>query len=180
MFHNPRSLTSNLYLDDLEYERFRMTLFRNRSTEIRNVLALELLIETGPRASELLNLTTDSINIGTRSILIQGLKGSDSRDVPLKGALFNRLLSYSKSLNRGAKLFPFKYHRLRYLWVEYRPCDKKLHALRHTFARRAYIKTLDIRLVQHLLGHRSVLNTEIYTRVKFSPDEIRGVLLKAG
>jgi integrase/recombinase XerD len=41
------------------------------------------------------------------------------------------------------------------------------HDLRSTFATEVFNKTLDIRLVQELLGHASVSTTELYTLVDF-------------
>lgn len=44
-------------------------------------------------------------------------------------------------------------------------CDDTLHALRHRVGTVTYEQTRDIRLVQDLLGHRSINTTAIYTRV---------------
>jgi integrase/recombinase XerD len=41
---------------------------------------------------------------------------------------------------------------------------KKFHSLRHTFAVRKYLETRDIYEVSRLLGHTSVIVTEIYTK----------------
>ena len=44
------------------------------------------------------------------------------------------------------------------------PNGRSLHSLRHTFALREYARTRDIYYVKGLLGHSSVVVTEIYTR----------------
>ena len=45
-----------------------------------------------------------------------------------------------------------------------------VHTLRHTFATMMYQETHDIRLVQELLGHKSIVSTQIYTHFD---DEIK-------
>ena len=42
--------------------------------------------------------------------------------------------------------------------------DHKFHDLRHTFGVRTWLQTGDIHLVAHLIGHKSVLTTQIYAR----------------
>lgn len=46
----------------------------------------------------------------------------------------------------------------------FRPNGRSLHSLRHTFALREYYRTKDIYIVKGLLGHSSVVVTEITMR----------------
>lgn len=53
-----------------------------------------------------------------------------------------------------------------------------MHTLRHRFATRVYRGCRNIRAVQMLLGHASVMTTQLYTAV--SEDEVRAALMSAG
>ena len=53
-----------------------------------------------------------------------------------------------------------------------------MHTLRHRFATRVYRGSRNIRAVQLLLGHASVMTTQRYTAV--SEDEVRAALMSAG
>jgi integrase len=57
------------------------------------------------------------------------------------------------------------------------PGDWTAHTLRHRFASRAYRGSRNLRAVQRLLGHESVLSTERYTAV--DDDEIRAAAASA-
>ena len=57
------------------------------------------------------------------------------------------------------------------------PGDWTAHTLRHRFATRAYRGSHDLRAVQRLLGHESVLSTERYTAV--GDDEVRAAAARA-
>jgi len=52
-----------------------------------------------------------------------------------------------------------------------------MHALRHTFASRAYRGTRNLRAVQMLLGHASIATTETYCAV--NDDEVRATAMAA-
>ena len=39
------------------------------------------------------------------------------------------------------------------------------HTLRHTFATMMYKKTQDILLVKELLGHKTIISTQVYTHI---------------
>ena len=75
------------------------------------------------------------------------------------------------------RIFPISYIRFHQIWDKYRPCHKKLHSLRHTFAIRLYKKTKDIRLVQFALGHRNIANTMIYADYVYSQEELKKLIL---
>lgn len=140
----------------------------------RDSLMLSLLLFTGCRSGELLNLRKRDLNASECSVLIKGTKGSTNREIPLPRAFYARLEGYSEGRDR---LFPISYNRLRDIWMFYRPVKKKLHSLRHTFAIELYRKTLDIRLVQRALGHRNIETTMIYQDYQYGIDELRKALV---
>lgn len=55
-------------------------------------------------------------------------------------------------------------------------CGFTTHSLRHTYATIMYQQTKDILLVQKLLGHDSILTTQIYLRVY--PERVREAVNK--
>lgn len=160
------------FLSPAEFKTLSETLERNKITDERNCTLIWLLLATGGRAMEILNLSPASLNHEARTVFIKGLKNSKDREIPLKPWLFNRLAKI-----QGEKLFPISYSRLKQIWDHYRPVRKKLHATRHTFAIQLYRKTKDIRLVQTALGHRSISNTMVYADYDYSQKELRKLIL---
>jgi len=169
------SINSTKFLHDPELNHLRVTLCRNKDSDFRNTILLQMALETGARASELLALKKSDINYTDRTILIYGLKGSHDRELPLRLELFNRLKRLV-SETEGESVFPIGYHRLRDIWNFYRPGRKPFHSLRHTFAIKLYSKHRDLRLVQVALGHRNITNTMVYADYIFSKQELRKIL----
>lgn len=170
------ALNKNKYLLPQEMVQLEALLQKSLNTDLRNALVLFLCLKTGARAQEVLNICKTDLNLFDETILIRGLKGSNDREIPLQSRFFRLLISYAESISSD-RLFPISYNRLRQIWDQYRPCNKKLHALRHTFAIQLYKKTKDIRLVQVALGHRNVMNTMIYADYVYSQQELRRLIL---
>lgn len=162
-------LTSDKYLDQDEVIELIQSL---SLIKVRDRLLIELALYSGARESELLSIDSTDLNKKKRSVFIkQPLKGSNQREIPLPDEFFSRLLNYSLT-NQGL-LFPISDSRVRQIWMSIRPVKKKFHSLRHTFGRRIYSLTKDIRRVQVLLGHKSIASTGIYTEVDYEVDENR-------
>lgn len=173
---NRYALNKNKYLLDPEVERLEYILETFKHKDTRNCTLLWLLLKTGARAQEILNLRIDDLNTYEEAVFIRGLKGSNDREIPLPGWLFKRLMKESENAVDKV-LFPVTYNRLRQIWELYRPVHKKLHSLRHTFAIRLYRKTKDLRLVQVALGHRNITNTMVYADYVYSQQELRKLIL---
>ena len=177
MSKSPRyALNKNKYLLDPEVDHLLRNLRPIDPQEERNSVLLELALRTGARAQELLAVRVADLNPYDRSLFIHGIKGSNDRELPLPPRLFERVHTLAQ-LAESAEIFPIGYHRLRQIWDWYRPCPKKFHALRHTFAIRLYRKTKDLRLVQVALGHRNITNTMIYADYVYSQQELRKLIL---
>ena len=172
----PYAMNKNKYLLDPEFERLEILLKRYIIKDRRNCLLLYLAMHTGARAQEILNLKKEDLNVYDQSVFIHGIKGSNDREIPLPEWLFDYLELYSKDVE-GDILFNITYHRLRQIWEEYRPVQKKFHCLRHTFAIRLYKKVKDLRLLQIALGHRNISNTMIYADFVYSQNEMRKLIL---
>lgn len=170
------AINKNKYLLDPEVDRLHYILDSFKDKDARNCTLLWLLLHTGARAQEALNIRPEDLNTYDESVFIRGIKGSNDRELPLPSWLFLRL-TQELSRAQDQALFPITYNRLRQIWDLYRPIHKKLHALRHTFAIRLYKKTKDLRLVQVALGHRNITNTMIYADYAYTQEELRKLIL---
>lgn len=164
-------ITPDKYLQTNELEQLHRIIKR---TSERDAVLLLVSLATGARRQELLNVTTADLIDAEAAIFIRGLKGSYSRTIPLQPELYQRL----KALSSGkAKPFDISVRRFNQIWESHRPVKKNLHSLRHTFAIELYKRCKDIRLVQVALGHKSIANTEIYTRLVITSENLRKALL---
>lgn len=168
------SLNKNKYLLDDEFERLMGLLKTYLKDDRRNCVLLLLALQTGARATEILNIKTADIDHENKTVLIKGIKGSNDREIPLYPYVFNELVKLEA---KNDLVFPISYNRLRQIWQHYRPTHKKFHCLRHTFAIRLYKKTKDIRLVQVALGHRNITNTMVYAEYVYTQQELKRLIL---
>lgn len=160
----------------MEHEHLRNLLMKNMDKDHRNVVLILLALNTGGRASEILNLTKSDISPESRSVFIRGLKNSRDRELPLPEWLFLHLGFLTESLKPQDKIFPIALRTLQGIWHQYRPARKGFKSLRHTFAIRLYQRTKDIRLTQMALGHRSINNTMVYCDYLYSVQELQRIL----
>lgn len=148
----------------------------------RNLALLTVLYSSGMRISELESLTVDQFYTKVDSLRIIG-KGNKERIVPLNDYTNNIVNDYivlerdnllkgndSNWLwinNQGTKLSA---RGIRYI-LEKIVNDSALlikvspHTLRHSFASHLLNAGMDIRMVQELLGHESLVTTEVYTHL---------------
>lgn len=133
--------------------------------------ALMLLMVLGCRASELLGMIHSDWSSDDKKhyFKITGLKGSRDRELPTNKRLtpyFNQLKldlkAYFDVKGDNEALFPWSYSNLQRVWYMYRPVQKKMHSLRHTRAIEVYKKSKDIHLVKFILGHKTLLSTQVY------------------
>lgn len=174
---------SVLYIEQIE------TLFKeNRKREdyfaIRDEAIIELLYYTGIRASELVSLDIQDINLNNRNLRVIG-KGNKERIVPFSEECKNTLSNYirndrKKFLNKNVLNSPSlflndKGQRLTTRGLEYilKEIEEKSgvflslhpHIFRHSFATHLLEGGADLRIIQELLGHESINATQVYTHV---------------
>ena len=170
-------LNKNKYLLDPEVERLEEIIGWTKPKPSRDALLIGLGLRCGARATELLGIRSGDLNPYDQTVFVRGIKGSNDRELPLESRFFERLAVIAEGLQPNDPVFDIGYHRLRQIWTWHRPCPKKFHSLRHTFAIRLYRKTKDLRLVQVALGHRSITNTMIYADYVYSQQELRKLIL---
>lgn len=139
----------------------------DNTTPLKTKCMIALMMETGIRLQELLDLDTKDFMSQQRSIRIMG-KGGKERTV-YYGAWSKTLLNMYVGHRKG-RLFDDEQREVRHAVYE---CLSKYtqarqlspHAIRHTFASTMLQNGADIKSIQSLLGHESVKTTEIYAHV---------------
>ena len=176
-----RTLPSVLSVEEIEAMINAVDLTKQEGQ--RNKAILETLYSCGLRVSELVNLKLSQINFRTGYIKIEG-KGNKERIVPLGAKAKDEIRCYlkkdrdrmkkargfedilflnkmGKSLSRVMIFNIIKETALR------AGLNKVVspHTFRHSFASHLVNGGADIRTVQDMLGHESILTTEIYTHL---------------
>jgi len=149
---------------------------------IRDTAMLELMYATGLRVSELISLTTNSINWQVGYLVVQG-KGSKDRIVPVGKVAYEKVKGYFNEVRpkylRGTHtnvLFLTKtgqgmtrqgFWKLVRKYALKAGLQKKVHphTFRHSFASHLLEGGADLRSVQMMLGHADISTTQIYTHV---------------
>ena len=147
---------------------------------LRDRAILTLLYGCGLRISEALSLNIGDINEKSETLRIKG-KGNKERIVPLLPIIWKNIdlylqkcpykLSVGEPLFLGARgeritarVVQRQVKKLRlYLGL---PDTFTPHALRHSFATQLLEQGTDLRSLQELLGHSSLMTTQRYTEVK--------------
>jgi site-specific recombinase XerD len=138
---------------------------------------LAVLAHTGLRASELLDLQFQDLDLTTHRLIVRQGKGQRDRIVYLSELARQAIDRYLAGTSRSpaAPLWtrpngqPFSYSWLR---AHVAACglaagiaDLTAHRLRHTLATRLLNAGMDITRIQKLLGHEHITTTQIYARV---------------
>ncbi len=148
---------------------------------LRNSIVIELLFNTGARVSEIAGLQIQNINFDSGGILIKG-KGRKERIVHICNhepiALLKKYYSLFKDkiaatggyflVNRfSKKLSDQSIRSIVKKLVAKTTISRRItpHVFRHSFATLLLEKDVDIRYIQHLLGHSSIMTTQLYTHV---------------
>jgi site-specific recombinase XerD len=146
----------------------------------RDRAIFELLYATGIRCSELAQITAADILSAQKSIRIFG-KGKKERIV-LYGSKAAKSMELYLTYERRQILFPDESFfltnkgkpiccsHIRDIIIMFRkflPIQRPLtpHKIRHSFATHLLQKGMDLRMIQELLGHKTLTSTEIYTHV---------------
>ncbi|WP_334143927.1 site-specific tyrosine recombinase XerD [Corynebacterium nuruki] len=162
--------------------------------DLRDRALVELLYSTGARVSEALDLDVDDIRQdedapGEAMILVHG-KGGKERLVPVGGPALAAVEAYRRRARptlvrhstggtpalfvnqRGGRMSRQSAFNVVAAAGERAGLGKiSPHSLRHSFATHMITGGADVRVVQELLGHSSVVTTQIYTKV--SPELLR-------
>ena len=158
------------------------TAYQSRSA-LRNTAVLELLFVTGIRVSELCSLGEGDIDLVNMSVRVLG-KGSKERVIQIGNPQVLQILKRyqavdSKAISESGFFFVNRNNRrlseqsVRFMinkYVEQQGISLHItpHMFRHSFATLLLEEDVDIRYIQQLLGHSSIVTTQIYTHVASS------------
>ena len=148
----------------------------------RNKAMLETLYSCGLRVSELVNLELSNLYFNDEFIRVIG-KGNKERLVPIGGKAIKAIQLYlsvrtTQRINREFENIVFLNRRGNQLtramvFTIIKQLAKAIglkknispHSFRHSFATHLISNGADLRAVQQMLGHESILTTEIYTHL---------------
>ncbi|MDY0348243.1 MAG: site-specific tyrosine recombinase XerD [Tenuifilaceae bacterium] len=176
-----RKLPEVLSIDEID--EMQSTFDLSKPEGQRNKAILETLYSCGLRVSELINLRLTDLHFDEDFIKVLG-KGSKERLVPIGGKAVKEIRLYMPDRNslpkidkssenilflnrRGKKLT----REMIFTIVKNSAIDAGIkkavspHTFRHSFATHLVEGGADIRIVQEMLGHESILTTEIYTHL---------------
>lgn len=155
----------------------------SRKESLRDIVVIELLFATGGRVSEVAKLAVKDVDLNNGDILIKG-KGSKERIVQVcNEETLSVLKTYSIEwnlhenrdghflINRlGNKLSEQSIRNLVTAISKKAGIPKHItpHVFRHSFATHLLERDVDIKYIQSLLGHSSIMTTQIYTHVSKS------------
>ena len=196
---NPFKLVSSMkgekklpeYFKYNEYVELVNSIDTTTNLGIRNRCIFEVLLATGCRCSELVNIKLDDIDLNNNEIKVLG-KGKKYRIVYFGSYAKESINNY---LNVRSELL--KHKTSEYLFINHignkittrgiRDVIDKIilksslnlkitpHTFRHSFATMMLNEGCDLKSVQELLGHVSLSTTSIYTHI--SNEELRRVYL---
>lgn len=149
--------------------------------KVRNTAVVELLFATGARVSEISGLKVDYMDLISGQIRLRG-KGNKERIIQVCNRETQQVLKeyhrlFKKQIVKGGGYFFINRLGNRLSEQSIRFLVKRVaqqvkvgrtitpHAFRHSFATLLLEEDVDIKYIQHLLGHSSIMTTQIYTHV---------------
>jgi site-specific recombinase XerD len=138
-----------------------------------------LMYSCGLRISEALNLKVTDIDSKRMVVIVRSGKGNKDRHIPLPRRTLELLREYWREHRPTTWLFttldgrPMADHSVRYFLKKARKdagIRKRIscHTLRHSYATNLMAKGADVRVIQVLLGHRSLKTTTLYLHMTSS------------
>jgi len=176
-----QTIPTYLSVDDM----FRLldTIETDTLLGLRNRAIFETLYSCGIRVSEIAALNVRDVDRGRSTVRVLG-KGNKERIVPIGQTAIRAIEAYRDGLSgeakegsdkqralflnrNGGRLTPRSMARIldRLAMKSGLPVPVSPHALRHTFATHMLDAGADLRVVQELLGHKSLSTTQKYTHV---------------
>jgi integrase/recombinase XerD len=158
---------------------------RNR----KHYCLIALTYASGLRLGEVISLKPCDIDSNRMQLKVRGGKGYKDRYTLLPQQLLEKLREYFKSYRPVTYLFEGQIPGVPYSATSARCILKKamkkagiikhacFHTLRHSFATHLLEQGTNVRIIQELLGHRSLKTTTVYLHIsKLTPAQIKSPL----
>lgn len=156
-------------------------------TDIRDALVVDMLYQTGMRASELIALTNARVDMSRAELRVLGKRGKE-RSVPFGPRLAQAITNYCNARRTqvgtaaddaqapffvrpaGQPMYYVLVNKIVHAALDGRvQCSRRSpHVLRHSFATDMLNSGAGLTAVQQLLGHASLETTQIYTHITYS------------
>ena len=156
----------------------------------RNRMLLRLMLDTGLRLSEAINLRWRDIDLNSGKVMVRQGKGAKDRTLWTGEDNLAALVAWRErqlaecsgapenvfTTKAGGALAPRYVQRMVKRYAAKAGIEKDVHphTLRHSFATDLYRETTNLRLTQKALGHASVSTTQVYTHIV--DEELEGAL----
>ena len=190
-FNPPKSLPNVIAMQTIEQRLLKMHQRRRRLSRsqrssfayfaiVRDVTVVELLFATGVRVAELSHLRPADLDLRNGNVHVHG-KGNRDRQIPICQSETVKLLrSYFRLRERRFVDCPFLFvnrlgerfseQSIRFMLSKHANLagisDRIMpHMFRHSLATMLLENGVDTRVIQTILGHSSILTTQIYTSV---------------
>ena len=153
---------------------------------LRDRAILETLYSAGLRVSELVGMNYEDVDLDEGYVRVRG-KGRRERLAPLGSHAVRAIKRWSAASSRlkfkkkrdpqavflnkfGSRITTRSIGRMLEKYLKLTGLDQRTspHTLRHSFATHLLERGADIRSVQELLGHKSLVTTQIYTHLSTS------------
>ena len=159
----------------------------------RDKIIVELLYNTGIRQNELINLKISNIDFANQKLKVLG-KRNKERIIPITYQLTTSIKKYINIrteiqnienedilliTKKGKQTYPSLVYTLinHYLSMVTKKAKKSPHVIRHTFATHLLESGSDLNSIKELLGHSSVIATQVYTHVSLG--KLKNIINKA-
>lgn len=161
------------YLSKDEEYRLRESLSQFDLKHLTTIVILA--INTGMRKGEILSLKWSDINLENKVLTVdfQNAKSGNTRHIPLNTQAFNVISEWKKMSGSAGYVFKDKNQQrlidFRYDWIALLEAAKindfRFHDLRHHFASKLVMASVDLNTVRELLGHSDLKMTLRYAHL---------------
>ena len=183
-----------VFVDEENLNEFLNTYdFGNDFTGSRNLFIIEFLYQTGIRRSEMINLTSGSIDVHSRLVKVLG-KRNKERYIPISDSLIKVYEEYFKKrqqefpntpynelllTSKGKPVYPKLIYNVVHQFLQMATTIEKKspHVLRHSFATHLLNRGADLNAIKELLGHSNLAATQVYTHNSF--EKLKDIYHKA-
>src|SRR3989344_6173168 len=157
----------------------------NATSNIKHQLLIEMMVSSGLRVSECVNLKISDINQQEKTIHVKEGKGDKERLTIISQSALDKLnIHLGKRKNNSEYVFAKKSgkpitsklpQKILSLLAEKAGIKKQVtpHVLRHPFATLLLENGTNLRIIQELLGHTNLQTTQVYTHI--SKEQIKSI-----